>query len=69
MRKGRTDKQRLETVRRGLERIIDYPPDNHFLRGEDGYPVAVEYNEFTYRRMVDLYREAISNVLEESRKK
>lgn len=52
-------------MRARIEAFIDYPPEGHSRRGEDGYPVETVYDEFAYRRMVNSYRDALRSLLDD----
>jgi len=53
-----------ETRLRGwLEAIIAWPDEKYNRRDEDGYPTEIEYDEFSYRRLVDSYRDALRRAL------
>jgi len=49
--------------REALEAIRDFPGQDYPRRTDDGYPEEVEYDEFAYCRMVDMYREAAREAL------
>ena len=50
--------------RTALTNIIEYPPEGHERRSDDGYPTEVVYDSLAYRRMVTRYRNAIRSVLD-----
>lgn len=52
-----------EQIIEALQNIIDYPKEGHPRRTSDGYPEEMEYDDFAYERMVDSYRAAIRQVI------
>ena len=52
-----------QEIRKGIKKIINYPPARRSRRTKDGYPLEVIYDEFAYKRMVDSYRDALSDLL------
>lgn len=49
--------KRLAYVRRNLRKIIAFPPKGYPRRTRRGYPSEVVYDQYSYERMVDTYRE------------
>lgn len=62
----RTDKQKLTKLRKTLRVIVAYPTEKHGRRTDDGYPAEFMYDEFSYRRMVKSFRDAITAAINES---
>ena len=59
--------QKLRGLRKSLRQIVAYPPKTEPRRTDDGYPAELVYDEFSYNRMVDSYREGISKAIKESK--
>ena len=54
----------IDAVRKAIQFLIDFPPEGHEFRTKDGYPSEMAYNEFAYRRIVDMYRESLQALLD-----
>ena len=67
MAKQKTAKQKLRKLRKIVWQIINYPPDGHECRDEDGYPAEFAYDEFAYKRMCDSYRVGLRSALDDTR--
>lgn len=64
----KTAKDKLRTLRTTLLTIAAYPPEGHDRRDDDGYPVEFTYDEFAYRRIVDVFRDAVTKAVDDSLK-
>lgn len=53
-----------EIIKR-LQAIVDYPPEGHSRRTDDGYPLELEYDEFAYFRIIDSYRDALKEIIKD----
>lgn len=59
-------KRKLKKLRKALRAIVAYPPEGHPQRNKNGYPTEFAYDEFAYERMVDSFRDAINQAVDES---
>jgi len=59
------NKEKLERLKKAIKEIIKYPKKGSQRRTEDGYPEEIEYDEFSYKRIIDSYRIALKNLLKE----
>lgn len=50
-----------------LEGLRDWPDESYERRTEDGYPQEMVYDEYAYKRMVDGYREALDEIIQEAK--
>lgn len=58
--------KKRETIRilvDGIRKIRAFPSDGHPRRTDDGYPLELCYDEFSYKRIVDCYREGLQKLL------
>ena len=60
-----TNTQKLNGTRKALKQVIGYPTKKQGRRDKDGYPTEFEYDEWSYKRMVESYRDALRNILKE----
>jgi len=49
--------------KKAIKKVISYPEKGMPRRSKDGYPSEVVYDEFAYKRMIDLYRDALKEIL------
>lgn len=59
------DSQKLKGIRKALKDVIAYPEKGHPRRTKDGYPSELAYDEFAYKRIVNSFRDALKEILEE----
>lgn len=57
--------EKLIHIRHALKELKAYPKPSEPRRTKDGYPLEVSYDEWAYKRMVDSYRDAIKQILDE----
>ena len=53
----------LGALEGSVQDMIDHPKVGDERRDEEGYPRELEYSKFTYKRMVDSYRDALRKLL------
>jgi hypothetical protein len=54
---------------KALEAIRDYGNAAHERGNDEGYPGEIVYDEFTYKRIVDAYREAANKAIQKAKSK
>lgn len=50
-----------------LKKVIAYPTKAQGRRTKDGYPQEFLYDEFAYKRLVDSFRQALKDILKDSK--
>lgn len=64
-KKKLTDTQKLKGMRKALKQVISYPTKKQGRRDEEGYPTELVYDKWSYKRMVNSYRDALREIMKE----
>ena len=59
--------ERCKWIEKQLKKVIAYPTKAQGRRTKDGYPSELIYDEYRYKRMIDSFRQALKDILKDSK--